>query len=73
MDSKSGTTRSIIIIGALFFIFGFITWLNSVLIPYLRIACELNNLEYISGSVFILHIIIYNGNTISMGIKENRF
>jgi len=45
MDSKSGTTRSIIIIGALFFIFGFITWLNSVLIPYLRIACELNNLE----------------------------
>ena len=35
----------IIIIGALFFIFGFITWLNSVLIPYLRIACELNNLE----------------------------
>ncbi len=45
MDSKSGTTRSIIIIGALFFIFGFITWLNSVLIPYLKIACELNNLE----------------------------
>ncbi len=45
MDSKSGTTRSIVIIGALFFIFGFITWLNSVLIPYLKIACELNNLE----------------------------
>ena len=35
----------IIIIGALFFIFGFITWLNAVLIPYLRIACELNNFE----------------------------
>ncbi|MBL7737193.1 MAG: sugar MFS transporter [Chitinophagaceae bacterium] len=34
-----------IIIGALFFIFGFITWLNAVLIPYLRIACELNNFE----------------------------
>ncbi len=28
----------IAIIGILFFIFGFITWLNSVLIPYLRIA-----------------------------------
>ncbi len=37
--------RSIIIIGALFFIFGFVTWLNSVLIPYLKIACELNNYE----------------------------
>jgi FHS family L-fucose permease-like MFS transporter len=35
----------ILIIGALFFIFGFVTWLNSILIPYLRIACQLNNLE----------------------------
>lgn len=31
----------IIIIGALFFIFGFVTWVNSTLIPYLQIACEL--------------------------------
>lgn len=31
------------IIGALFFVFGFVTWLGSVLIPYLRIACELTN------------------------------
>lgn len=37
--------RSMLIIGALFFIFGFVTWLNSVLIPYLKIACELNNFE----------------------------
>lgn len=35
----------IFIIAALFFVFGFITWLNSVLIPYLKIACELNNFE----------------------------
>ena len=34
-----------IIIGALFFIFGFVTWLNSVLIPYLKIACELNHFQ----------------------------
>lgn len=32
----------IIIIGALFFIFGFVTWANSTLIPYLQIACELS-------------------------------
>lgn len=32
----------IFIIGALFFIFGFITWLNGILIPFLKIACELN-------------------------------
>jgi MFS transporter, FHS family, L-fucose permease len=30
-----------IIIGALFFIFGFVTWVNGSLIPYLKIACEL--------------------------------
>ncbi len=30
-----------LIIGALFFIFGFITWINGTLIPYLRVACEL--------------------------------
>ena len=35
----------IAIIGALFFIFGFITWLNATLIPYLKISCELNNFE----------------------------
>ena len=43
--AASQQTRSIVIIGALFFIFGFVTWLNSVLIPYLRIACELSNFE----------------------------
>jgi MFS transporter, FHS family, L-fucose permease len=35
----------IIIIGALFFVFGFITWLSAVLIPYLKIACELTNFQ----------------------------
>jgi FHS family L-fucose permease-like MFS transporter len=37
--------QAIAIIGLLFFIFGFVTWLNGMLIPYLRIACELNNFE----------------------------
>jgi FHS family L-fucose permease-like MFS transporter len=34
-----------IIIGALFFIFGFVTWLNSVLIPFLQQACELTDFQ----------------------------
>jgi len=43
------------IIGTLFFIFGFITWLNAVLIPYLKIACELNNLEaYLVATAFYI-------------------
>jgi MFS transporter, FHS family, L-fucose permease len=36
---------SIGIIGLLFFIFGFVTWLNGSLIPFLKIACELNQAE----------------------------
>ena len=32
---------SITIIGALFFIFGFVTWLNGTLIPFLKLACDL--------------------------------
>ena len=35
--------QSITIIGILFFIFGFVTWINGTLIPYLKIACELES------------------------------
>jgi MFS transporter, FHS family, L-fucose permease len=33
------------IICALFFIFGFVTWLNGSLIPFLKIVCELNQFQ----------------------------
>ncbi|MCK9616583.1 MAG: sugar MFS transporter [Lentimicrobiaceae bacterium] len=33
------------IIGILFFIFGFVTWLNGTLIVYLKIACQLNTFQ----------------------------
>ncbi|KGJ88684.1 sugar MFS transporter [Thalassotalea sp. ND16A] len=33
------------IVGGLFFVFGFVTWLNGSLIPFLKIACELNHME----------------------------
>ena len=35
----------IVIIGILFFVFGFVTWLSAVLVPYLQIACELSNFQ----------------------------
>lgn len=44
-QNNQSTVGPMIIIGALFFIFGFVTWLNSLLIPYLRIACELTELQ----------------------------
>ena len=57
MTTGTGTSSSItrnmqrsyvfplIIIGALFFIFGFVTWANSQLIPYLKIACQLTDTQ----------------------------
>ena len=35
----------IISIGLLFFIFGFITWLNGALIPFLQMVCELTEIQ----------------------------
>ena len=43
--SRKEVRISILIVGALFFIFGFISWMNSILIPYFKIACELTNFE----------------------------
>ena len=48
MSQNSDTTRNlgpVLIIGGLFFVFGFVTWLNGSLIPFLQIACELTHLQ----------------------------
>ena len=56
---KRTLVSPIAIIGTLFFIFGFITWLNSVLVPYLKIACQLNNLEsYLVASAFYIAYLV---------------
>ena len=48
-DVRSLTRRdtfvSLLIIGVLFFIFGFVSWVNAILIPYFKIACELTNFQ----------------------------
>ena len=43
--NKRDTRISILIIGLLFFIFGFVSWVNAILIPYFKIACELTNFQ----------------------------
>jgi FHS family L-fucose permease-like MFS transporter len=40
--SVKKTVSPTFIIGSLFFVFGFVTWLNGTLIPFLQLACELN-------------------------------
>ena len=61
-SEKANYVFSISIIGTLFFIFGFVTWLNGILIPYFKIACDLTNFQslfvafafYISYTVMAL-------------------
>lgn len=51
---------SIFIIGIFFFIFGFVTWLNSVLIPFLKVACEKNNFEsyFVAFAFYISYFVM---------------
>ena len=42
---KESYIYPIFIMGFLFFIFGFVSWVNSILIPYFRIGCELNHFQ----------------------------
>jgi FHS family L-fucose permease-like MFS transporter len=44
-EEKKQYLISITIIGILFFIFGFVTWTNGTLIPYLKIACQLTDFQ----------------------------
>ena len=57
---KLNSFSPIVIIGILFFVFGFITWLSAVLVPYLKIACELSNFQsYLVAFAFYIAYFLY--------------
>jgi glucose/galactose transporter len=58
--SRKDYVFSISIIGLFFFIFGFVTWLNGILIPFLRTACELNDFEiyFVTFSFYASYLIM---------------
>ena len=62
-DNPSGNSSSlqpIIIIGVLFFMFGFITWLNGALIPFLQLVCQLGEFQalLIAFSFYIAYVVM---------------
>ncbi|MFD2556857.1 sugar MFS transporter [Sphingobacterium tabacisoli] len=58
LDKKS-TYISIGIIGMMFFIFGFVSWVNAILIPYFKIACELTNFQsYLVAFAFYISYLV---------------
>jgi MFS transporter, FHS family, L-fucose permease len=57
--SERETFTSMLIIAVLFFIFGFVTWVNSILIPYFKIACQLSNFQsYLVAFAFYISYFI---------------
>lgn len=50
----------IALIGVLFFVFGFVTWLNGSLIPFLQIVCELNEFEalFVTFAFYIAYTVM---------------
>ena len=49
-----------IIIGILFFIFGFVTWLNGSLIPFLKVICDLNEFQalFVTFAFYIAYTVM---------------
>lgn len=59
MQNRS-TLLSMAIIGVLFFIFGFVTWLNGSLIPFLKVICDLNEFEalFVTFAFYIAYTVM---------------
>ena len=60
MKKEKSKQHAIFIIGALFFVFGFVTWLNSILIPFLKTVCELNNFQasFVTFAFYISYFVM---------------
>jgi len=57
--NRRDTIISIGIIGVLFFMFGFVSWVNAILIPYFKIACELTNFQsYLVAFAFYISYLV---------------
>lgn len=61
--SRPGKTNYVIslaILAGMFFVFGFVSWVNSILIPYFRICCELTHFEsyFVAFAFYIAYFVM---------------
>jgi MFS transporter, FHS family, L-fucose permease len=58
--TKSNYTQQITIIGILFFVFGLVTWLNGILIPFLKLSCQLTDQQafYVATAFFAAYFFL---------------
>jgi len=57
-SNNKSTTIGIAIIGIVFFVIGFVSWVNSILIPYFKIACELTHFQsyFVTFAFYIAYL-----------------
>jgi glucose/galactose transporter len=60
MSSKQNSALSIAILAFMYFIFGFVSWVNSILIPFFKIACELTTSQayLVTVAFYIAYLVI---------------
>lgn len=81
--STREVVAGMLFVGLLFFILGFVTWLNGSLVPFLKIVCDLNNFQalWVTFAFYIAYTVMAlpsaavlrrtgykNGMTIGLGI-----
>lgn len=59
-SKKNSKIKPIIFIGILFFVFGFTTWINAMLIPYFKLACKLTHFEayFVTFAFYISYLLM---------------
>ncbi|HCC53150.1 MAG TPA: glucose/galactose MFS transporter [Porphyromonadaceae bacterium] len=59
-NNKYTYTISIVILAFMFFVFGFVSWVNAILIPYFKIACELTNFQayFVTFAFYIAYFVM---------------
>ncbi len=59
-NKQNSTLVPMVILTCLFFIFGFVTWLNGPLIPFFKLACELNESQayFVTFAFYIAYFIM---------------
>lgn len=60
MNKTKTNIGAMVILAMMFFIFGFVSWVNSILIPYFRICCELTHFEsyFVTFAFYIAYFIM---------------
>lgn len=60
LEKRNSTLIPMIILTSLFFIFGFVTWLNGPLIPFFKLACELTESQayFVTFAFYIAYFVM---------------